>query len=128
MSKKSKRKRGQTISEFTKIEDDSYEIKLSSKGEYEYVTYDNELNVVEKRTEKKPEKKEGKDYGKADVMRFEFGGNRYLLLGTTERDAKRNVFSIRQIDEEGEEVGSPEELGQLNGEEYYFINEKEQLD
>lgn len=128
VSKKSKRKPGQTISEFTKIEDDSYEIKLRSKGEFEYVTYDDELNVVDKRTEKQPKKKEGKDYGKADIMRFDFGGTRYHLMGTTERDAKRNVFTIREIDEDGEEVGSPEELGQLNGEEYYFIIENAKLD
>ncbi|MCB0754176.1 MAG: hypothetical protein KDB98_01185 [Flavobacteriales bacterium] len=128
MSKKSNRKRGQTINKFTKVEDDKYEIELTSKDEYEYVTYDSELNVVDTRTEKKPEPKKAKDYGKADWMKFYFGDRRYLLLGTTERDKKQNVFTIREIDEESEEVSQPEELGQLNGEDYYFIIENADLD
>lgn len=120
-SKLQDRGRGQTIDRIEDITDDGYKIRLRSGSGYEYVTYNKELEVVESETEAKKETKSLKErYGEGDITRFWFNDRYFLLKGITEKENELNVFTLTELDEEGEPVAQPIELARIQGKDYYY--------
>ena len=127
-SKSTKRKAKQTIDGFEKVERDNYVIRLWSKtGGYEYVTYDRELKIVddyveqegEEEDDKRPKKSRDREKEHKHSFAFDFGENSYEFKGIVEADEKLNVFTIAELDEDGNESDTPTELGRIEGDDFY---------
>lgn len=128
-SKSTKRKKGQTIDGFEKVERDSYTIRLWSKKDgYEYVNYDDELNIVGTETETEEDEDEdeqekdsderSKDELPSEAFTFTFADKKYRFKGIVDDKKKLNVFTLTEIDEDGDEL-STSEIGRIEGDDFY---------
>ncbi|MCF8257202.1 MAG: hypothetical protein K9J06_06595 [Flavobacteriales bacterium] len=127
VGKKFERKQGQSIDRFESIEEGEYKLRLRSKGQYDIVTFNDELEPVHTETVEMAKKGEPKKYELSDWYHLDFADKRLLLKATTDRDSKHNFFTLTELDEEDNASGSAVELARID-KDYYYIIENADLD
>lgn len=127
VGKKFDRKPGQTIDWFESMEEGAYKLRLRSKGQYDIVTFNDLLEPVNTETVEDAKNGEAKKYELSDWYIFTFADKRLLLKATTDRDAKKNFFTITKLDEQEKESGPAVDLAIID-KDYYYVIENAKMD
>jgi hypothetical protein len=123
-------KNGVTItgSSTTSLEDDYYLGSVKSIDNHGYVAY---YKVKNEWTEVPFNKNFERIEGQSKVINynpgketdfnhaFAFNGKHFLLKGTVDREKKTNLFTQVELSEDGDPIGEPVELANLEGDDFY---------
>jgi hypothetical protein len=120
------RKAGEVLDRILGVENGQYKIRVKADGRKELVKFSKELDELERAPVQVMEVTQD-ETEKAHRQVLEFGGKTWLLKVTTDRDAQMNVFSLVELDGNGNEVGTKRDLGKVSGQDFYIVAENAKL-